>query len=318
MQRLLAIVPWVAAADGPRIDEVCRRFGVSRQQLERDLNVVWMVGTWPYTPDQLIEVTFEDDRVWIRYADVFRRPLRLTPAEALELITVGAAALAFPGADRKGPLATALAKVAEVLGVDRTGSLDVDIGTPPPAVFGEVERAVSSHRAVELDYYSYGRDERSLRVVEPWRLFNEQGQWYMSGHCRTAGGERIFRLDRVAGVKVLDEQFTPSPELTDSTLFNVSSDAPRVTLRVDAEGSWLVEQYPVDETEREPAGTWLVCMAITTRAVLERLLLQLGGHAEVVDIDPRLGGADIAAVAARRVLARYTSARGSSSTVDRS
>ena len=45
--------------------------------------VLFLVGVYPHTPDQLIEVVIEDDRVWIHYADWFARPLRLTPPEAL-------------------------------------------------------------------------------------------------------------------------------------------------------------------------------------------------------------------------------------------
>ena len=50
LQRLLAMVPWIAAHDGPTIDEVCERFGITPEQLAADLEVVWLVGLPPYTP----------------------------------------------------------------------------------------------------------------------------------------------------------------------------------------------------------------------------------------------------------------------------
>ena len=34
--RLLTVVPWIAAHDGPRLDEVCERFGMTRKQLAAD------------------------------------------------------------------------------------------------------------------------------------------------------------------------------------------------------------------------------------------------------------------------------------------
>ena len=81
LRRLLALVPWVAAQEGPTIDEVCARFGCTEQELAEDLERLFMCGLYPFTPDTMIEVDMDDGRVWIRYADVFSRPLRLTPAE---------------------------------------------------------------------------------------------------------------------------------------------------------------------------------------------------------------------------------------------
>ena len=79
-------MPWIAGQDGPRLDEVCERFGMTRKQLLDDLQIIPLVGLPPYTPDTLIEVTIEGDRVWLRFADVFARPLRLTPEQRGPLV----------------------------------------------------------------------------------------------------------------------------------------------------------------------------------------------------------------------------------------
>lgn len=305
MERLLAIVPWIAAHDGPTIDEICERFSIARDALLRDLRVVPFVGTYPYTPDQLIEATIEDDRVWIRYADMFRRPLRLTPAEGLSLVTAGRAVLALPGADREGPLASGLAKVAATLGSGPDQPLDVDVGSVDRPLFEQLERAIESHRCVELDYYSFGRDERTHRVVEPWRLWSDQGEWYVSGHCRLAGGERLFRVDRIAELKVLDETFDPPAEEAGAARFTPSDQTPHVTLDLEAGTGWVLENYPAESIGDLGAGRRRVVLAVTARPWLERLLLRLGDQATVVDIDPRLGSRDLAGRAAARVLRRY-------------
>ncbi len=86
LARLLAVVPWVAARDGPVIAEVCQRFQVTEQDLLDDLDLLFLCGVYPFTPDALIEVDVADGRVWIRFADYFRRPLRLTAPEGLALL----------------------------------------------------------------------------------------------------------------------------------------------------------------------------------------------------------------------------------------
>jgi len=79
--RMLAMIPWIASHDGPTVDEICERFQVDRRKLLDDLEVLSLVGVPPYTPDTLIEVTIEGDRVWLRFAEVFARPLHLTPEQ---------------------------------------------------------------------------------------------------------------------------------------------------------------------------------------------------------------------------------------------
>ncbi len=139
--RLLAIVPWVATHDGPQVAEVCRRFEVEERELLDDLGLLFLCGVHPFTPDVLIDVDVADGRVWIRMADYFRRPLRLNPQEGLALVSAGSALLAVPGADPDGALATALAKLQDVLGIGAADGLDIELAQVTPAVLGAVRQA---------------------------------------------------------------------------------------------------------------------------------------------------------------------------------
>src|SRR3954447_22656959 len=250
LRRLLAVVPWVAAHDGPTIDEVCRRFGCTEEELLADLELLWFCGLYPYTPDMLIEVDIADGRVWIRYAEYFSRPLRLTPAEGLALVGAGRALLGAPGTDPEGPLARALAKLATVLGVGTGDAVDVDLGVAPAGVLTTLQQAAAGHHQVELDYYSFGRDEWTTRTVDPWRVFNAAGQWYLAGHCHRAGAERLFRVDRVRAATALDTTFTPpaptrSPLAgADPPVFSPNPDDPVVVLELMPEAAWVRDQYP--------------------------------------------------------------------------
>ncbi|HEX3622228.1 MAG TPA: hypothetical protein VHT97_07935, partial [Acidimicrobiales bacterium] len=73
LQRLLALIPWVAGRDGPLVADVCARFDVTESELVDDLELLFLCGLHPYTPDVLIDVDIADGRVWIRYADYFAR-----------------------------------------------------------------------------------------------------------------------------------------------------------------------------------------------------------------------------------------------------
>ena len=94
LARLLAVIPWVAAHDGAALDDISERFDYPRDQLLADLqDVVFFVGVHPFTPDTLIDVDIREDRVWIRYADWFAKPLRLTAEEGARLLTAGRSVL---------------------------------------------------------------------------------------------------------------------------------------------------------------------------------------------------------------------------------
>jgi proteasome accessory factor C len=250
----------------------------------------------------LIDVDVADGRVWVRMADYFRRPLRLTPQEGMALASAASAFLDTPDADRRGPLATALEKLLTVLGLGADEGLDVELGPAPADVLSELRRAAASHQKATIDYYSFGRDGHSNRVVEPWRVFNSGGHWYLQAWCEAVTGERLFRLDRVTGLEVLPETFEPPDTIAevDSAIYHPRPDDKVVVLDLDPPARWIAEQYPNDEVVEQPGGVLRLTLRVAGTAWLERLLLRGGPDLRVVDGDPQVGP-----VAASRLLARY-------------
>src|SRR5947199_10787777 len=86
MPRLLALVPYLLARPGIRIDDAARDFGVSAKQLRRDLELLWMCGLPGYGPGDLIDLSFEGDAVTVTFDAGMNRPLRLTGGEATALL----------------------------------------------------------------------------------------------------------------------------------------------------------------------------------------------------------------------------------------
>jgi proteasome accessory factor C len=97
-------------------------------------------------------------------------------------------------------LLDALDKLEDTLGT--RGRLAVEVG----AGGDHLERltdAATDHERVEIDYYSFARDEMTTRVVDPWRVFHAFGAWYLAAWCHRAEDERLFRVDRVRAVRAL-------------------------------------------------------------------------------------------------------------------
>jgi proteasome accessory factor C len=281
LQRVLALVPWILAHPGVTIAELAARFEVSERELERDLELLPMCGLPPYTADRLIDVSVIDGEVEIRLAEYFERPLRLTPAEGLALLAAGRALLAVPGSDDDGPLATALAKLDEALGAP--GSLAVDVGASDQ--LQRLQDAEADDERVEIDYYSFARDEMTTRVIDPWRVFHAFGAWYVAAWCHRAQAERLFRVDRVRAVRATGERFDPASRADDDArdlVYRPRPEDPRVTLRLASAAEWVVESHPHESATRADDGTWQVVLAISEPAWLERLLVALGPDATVV------------------------------------
>ena len=305
LRRVLALVPWVLEHPDTTLSELARRFEVSERDLERDLELLPLCGLPPYTADRLIDVWVGDDgAVSIRLAEYFERPLRLTPAEGVALLAAGRALLAVPGSDDHGALATALEKLESAVGA--RGGIAVEVGGATH--LATLQAAADAHECVELHYYSFARDVETTRVVEPERVFHAFGEWYVAAWCRLASGERLFRVDRVRSARPTGEHFEPRPssepepaELGDLVYRPDPSD-PRVTLRVAPEASWVVESFPLDSVKELADGGHEIVLAVSGPAFLERLLLQLGPLATVVE--PRDAEAAVRA-AADRILARY-------------
>jgi len=307
MRRILALVPWIAEHPGTQLADLAQRFGVTEKELERDLELLWLCGLPPYTPDRLIDMRIDDGRVSIGFAEYFARPVRFTPGEGLSLLTAGRALLAVPGSERDGALASALAKLEGALGAPDQG-VAVDIGGPP--FLASLRDAAAEHQRLEIDYYSHGRNELTTRRIDPHTVFCAFGHWYVDAWCHRASDERLFRVDRVRAVRATTETFDARAAGYDdipSAVYHPAESDPRVTLLLPPEAGWLVETHPYEEVDEQADGSLRVVIVVSEVAWLERLLLRIGPGATVLD-PPELR--DTARGAAERVLARYSSDPG--------
>lgn len=303
LARLLALVPWVVEHPGVPLAEVTARFGITADELVADFETLSMVGVYPYTPDVLVEATVEDGEVWVRYADWFERPLQLTPGEALALVVAGRGLLAAPGADPDGALARGLAKLEEALRLRGVAPVDIDLGDAPGLV-PALQQAVDQHLQVEVDHWSPERDEVLTRVVDPYAVAAEGGQWYLRGFDHLRGQERVYRVDRIRAARSTEVTFEPPTRPVDVRAYQPEDHDPRVRLRLAPEARWVAESHPHEGVEVHDDGTLEVVLPVSSPTWAAGLLLRLGPLATVLDA----GGLDLEALRqglADRVLSRY-------------
>jgi proteasome accessory factor C len=300
LNRLLGMLPWVIAHPGSTVDEVCTRFGYDRRALAADLNLLFVCGLPGYGPDDLMVAYIDDDEVVIEMADYFADPVQLTAPEALGLIASGLAMLSTGEAPEA--LRRAVDKLAAVIFPDAGEVLTVDL--PEPGMVGELRRAAADHRVVHLVYTAIAGDRTTERDVEPWLVFSTLGNWYVTGHCRLAGDERVFRIDRIRELRATAERFDPPAEIPPPLVsYNRRDDDVVCEIRLGPRARWVVDYYPVDVlTDEGDGGSATIRFSAGDPSVAARLLLRLGTDAEL------LRGAEVEDAVAglrTRILARY-------------
>ncbi len=317
MRRLLALMPWLRERPGVEIADAATHFGLTEEQLLDDLAVVFMVGLPPYSPDALVDVIIEDGKIWISYADFFRRPMRLTPGQGLALLAASEALLSVQGSDVDGSLARALEKLASSLDVTPEAGVEVRLGQADQGVLRELRDAAGSGQALEISYYSYGRDELTDRTILPWRVFADSGAWYVEAFCGTAGGARLFRVDRIGSLVPTDTKpdagpdggRRAGPEKAPDTWATVGagfeSSGSTVRLQLGPEAAWVSETYPCEVVSTFADGSTVIDIMVSARPWLERLLLRLGQSSSVIEGGGFGEPASLRTDAARRILARY-------------
>jgi proteasome accessory factor C len=312
LRRLLALVPYVAARRVVGLAETAATFGMTERELIDDLNLAWCVelrAPEPYCP---IDLSYEDGEISISQAESIARPLRLAADEASALLVALRMLADAAGGSKPGDgdaVARLIAKIEEAAGAAGAASSQVAIQIDHPNPRGmavTLGGALSAGRRVHLRYYVQSRDEATERDVDPMRVLVVDGRTYLEGWCRRAEGVRLFRLDRMLSVDVLDVAAevpaTAEPVDVDAGLFTASPSDALVELELGPAARWVAESYPYETLAEVGDGRLRIGLRTPDTAWLRRLALRLGEDARVVS---PAGLADEVRATAAATLALY-------------
>lgn len=149
-------------------------------------------------------------------------PLVFTATEALGLV-MAVLDGHHAASDPASPVGSALGKImralpepvaaqAEVVRLTTAPAPDRAAVRPDPATTIALVQACSGHLAARIGYRSEAGSEW-VADVEPWAIVVRHGRWYLLCQTRASGARRAYRIDRVQHVELLDETFSPPPDL---------------------------------------------------------------------------------------------------------
>jgi predicted DNA-binding transcriptional regulator YafY len=289
LARLLALVPYVVSRKAVGMAETAAAFGVSERQLVDDLNMLWCVelrSPDPYCP---IDLSYEGGEIVVSEAESIDRPLRLGVDEASALLVALRMLAELPGMGDRSALGRTIAKLEAAAGAAAMPSAQVAVQVDDAAgsaVLAQVTAALTGGRRVHLSYYVPGRDDATERDADPMRLVMVDGRHYLEAWCRSAEAVRLFRLDRILALQVLDvaAQVPPQAEPVDvdQGLFRPSPEDTLVVLELATAGRWVAEYFPCDEVTELGDGRLRVTLRTPDTQMVRRLALRLGEDGRVL------------------------------------
>ena len=299
LRRVLTLIPLLQRSGGMRVGEIARYLGVTPREVTEEIrDLVMMCGVPPYFPHNYIAFYLEGDRASVRFAEHFRRPVRLTLPEALSLNLAlrtleGSSGRAFSPAIRG-----LRAKIRSVLAPEEARRLqDAERRIVAPAGPGAaaarrlqaLRDAMARTRRVRIGYFSSHRGALTSRVIEPWGVVENGGDWYCVARDSIRAEAVPFRVDRIRSVEVLDEGYEV-PDSFDAAswrgdaLMRPRGDERTVRIRFGPEvARFIREQSDPRDLQPEADGGVVRRLRSSSIEYVVSYVLRHAPHAEVLD-----------------------------------
>ncbi len=291
LQRLLALVPYVISRNVVGMADTAAAFGVSEDELVDDLNMLWCVelrSPDPYCP---IDLSYEGGEIFVSEAEAIGRPLRLGVDEASALLVALRWLAELPAVGEGSALSRTIAKLESAAGSASVPSSQLAVQVDEASRHWAAEQvtdALSRGKRLHIVHYVHGRDEVTERDVDPMRLLVVEGRSYLEGWCRRANAVRLFRLDRIMAIEVLDVDKEVPAEAkqrdvdSGGGLYQPSPQDVQVVFELAAAGRWVADYYPCERVEELPEGQLRVELRTADTQLVRRLALRLGEDGRLV------------------------------------
>lgn len=166
-----------------------------------------------------------------------------------------------------------------------------------PALLTALARCVIERWPVEMLYFTASTGERRRRVIDPYHLFNVQGDWQIIAYDHWRQAVRQFAVSRVEEWQVLrserferDPGFSPSTYLSTGFLAERGDTTEAIEIWFDAYQAAYIrgrQWHPTQTVEEHADGSLTLRFTSGAMAEIRRWAMSLGRHA-VINRPPSL------------------------------
>lgn len=147
--------------------------------------------------------------------------------------------------------------------------------------FEKLKTAVIHHKEIKI-LYENARSETRERVVQPLKLSFKSKEWYLKAFCTEKQDFRIFKLNRILELQLLENTFEPRPypELKN----DIQQTYPQIVLLFSKEIAYRVyDEFDETEIEYQKNGDLIVSAEMPVDTWLIGYLLSFGTQVEIIE-----------------------------------
>ncbi|WP_310603568.1 helix-turn-helix transcriptional regulator [Anaerosporobacter sp.] len=279
IDRLIGILSILLQRDSITAPELAEKFEVSRRTINRDIEDLCKAGI-PISTRQGV-----NGGISIMAGYKMEHTL-LTTTEMQEILAGLRSLDRVSGTNRYGQLMEKL----------KVGSSDFMVGSQSVLIdlsswykdslapkIEKIRMAIENPFLLEFIYYSPNGE--SVRKIEPYYLIFRWSSWYVWGYCMSKCDFRLFKLNRMEGMKISEEVFTkrtiPMPDLSNERIFPGGI---KVKVLFESSCKWrLVEEFGADCFVEQEDGRLRFYADYTNKNNLISWLLTFGEQAELLE-----------------------------------
>ena len=172
------------------------------EQLKKDLGELFMVGTFPYTPADYIDIDFNDNEtININLPVSLDKTIGLTIHEWLLIRKILEEEIKQSDTEESYRIQyrSVLEKIKKIIPYSEA--------TENEEIRSKIDNAIQKKKKFSFQYIGWKNDKHETRIVDPWFIFAEKHE-YLVAYCNDRQGRRTFRLDSISSPKVLDEDIS--------------------------------------------------------------------------------------------------------------
>lgn len=150
--------------------------------------------------------------------------------------------------------------------------------------FEKIKKAILEKRLLQLSYAnSYG--EITYRKIQPFRLLFKSKYWYIQAYCLKAKDFRVFKMNRIITLSLLDTSFSTSfsePPSFDTDIL-ISEKTSTLQLKFSPHIAFRVyDEFSYECIEQQEDGSIIVTTAFIFDSWLYSYLLGFGTEVEIL------------------------------------
>lgn len=194
IDRLIGILAVLQRQGRTTMPELAEKFEVSRRTIARDIDVLCRAG--------LPVVTYSGEGGGVALMEGHAINTTLLRREELGAILAGLSSLqSVSAAPDASSLPVKLGGDAGCIEIDLASFYKEDLADK----IRRLRQAIETRRRVRFTYYASGGE--SMREIEPLRVIYKWSDWYVFGFCMSRQDFRLFKLRRLWGLEISEEEF---------------------------------------------------------------------------------------------------------------